>query len=59
MIDCIRLFYDMLGGQPRYRTVRPELKQIICGLKASLITRRYPTARRLREHLDEFVWSSD
>lgn len=58
VIDAIRIFYDMLGGQDRYRDQRPEIKWIICGLKRTLITRRFPTASHLREHLDSFEWSA-
>jgi len=56
IVDLIRLLYDMLGGQARYRYLRPELKHIICGLKHSLILDRFPTVARLREHLDLFGW---
>ena len=59
VIDCIRLFYDMLGGPRHYRQVRPEFKYIIAGLRHSLILERFPTARRLREHLDSFAWNLD
>jgi serine/threonine protein kinase len=59
IIDAVRIFYDMLGGQPRYREQRPEFKHIVCGLKRSMITKRFPTARQLREHLDSFEWASD
>ena len=56
VIDSVRLFYDMLGGKKWYPSQRPEIKQIVCGLKRSLITKRYRNARQLREHLDTFEW---
>ena len=55
----VRLLYDMLGGRRRYGTLRPELKQIICGLRHSLILSRYPTISRLRTHLDRFEWEGE
>ena len=57
VIDSIHLLHEMLGGQPRYAALRPELKRLICGLKRSIIIKRYPTARALRDHLDTFDWS--
>ena len=57
VVDCVRLLYDMLGGQKRYAEHPPEIKHIICGLKRSMIMKRFPTARQLREHLDRFEWS--
>jgi serine/threonine protein kinase len=58
VINAVRLLYDMLGGQKWYARQRPELRWIIAGLKRSIIARRFPTARRLREHLDAFEWGS-
>ena len=59
IIDAIRIFYDMLGGQRRYKDQRPEIKWIICGLKRTMISKRFPTARQLREHLDSFEWAGN
>ncbi|MHC4976813.1 MAG: protein kinase domain-containing protein [Planctomycetota bacterium] len=56
ILDLVRLLYDMLGGRARYSQQRPEIRQIIGGLKHSIILARFPTARRLREHLDRFEW---
>ncbi len=58
VIDAVRLLYDMLGGQKWYRTQRPEMKHIIGGLKRSVIAKRFPTARQLRDHLNRFEWGS-
>ncbi len=58
VINCIRLFYDMLGGQRWYAAQRREIKGIICGLKHGLIGKRFPTAMHLRRYLDEFEWDS-
>lgn len=58
VIQTIRILYDALGGQPRYQYQPPELKYICCGLRRDLITKRFPTARHLREHLESFTWTS-
>jgi len=54
--DLVRLFYDALGGAKRYSRQPPAVKQICCGLKRSLILKRYPTMFRLREHLETMTW---
>jgi hypothetical protein len=58
VIDAVRLFYDALGGRRRYAKHSPEIKAICCGLKRGLICRKFPTARRLREHLESFEWQA-
>ncbi len=50
--DMIRIFYDALGGQKTYARHPPEIKQIICGLKRSLIRGKFRTAGDLRAHLE-------
>ena len=54
--DMVRIFYDMLGGQKSYAKQPPVVKRICCGLKRSLIAKRFPTARHLQKHLDTFDW---
>jgi len=56
LLDAIRLFYDALGGQKHYARHPPEIKAICCGLKHGLIRKKFPTARKLREHLETFPW---
>jgi len=57
LIDAVRLFYDALGGRKHYSRQPPEVKKVCCGLKHSLIRKRFPTSRKLREHLESFGWS--
>jgi Protein kinase domain len=54
--STIRVFYDALGGQKHYRMMPPEVKGICCGLKRTLIARKFPNARRLLEHLSGLAW---
>ena len=56
IVDCVRLFYEMLGGRAKYSGLRPEFKRIICGLRHSLIHSRFPTAARLLHHIETFTW---
>ena len=55
--DLIRIFYDALGGPARYSKQPPEVKEICCGLKRSLILKKFRTVTALRIHLETRVWS--
>ena len=57
VVDLIRIFYDTLGGQKTYAKQREEIKFICCGLKRSLITKKFRTAEQLRTHLELMNWS--
>lgn len=56
VLDLVRLFYDALGGRRHYARQPRQVKEIVCGLKRSLILCRFRTARRLREHLETLRW---
>lgn len=58
VIQLIRILYDMVGGAKHYAAQPPEIKRICCGLQRNLISRRFPTAKHLREHLESFDWTS-
>ena len=55
--DAIRIFYDALGGQKHYRKQPQQIKDIICGLKQSLILKKFKSASALRVHLETQAWS--
>lgn len=54
--ELVRMFYDVLGGAQEYSKHPKEVKQIICGLKRSLILKRFRTAGQLREYLETMHW---
>jgi hypothetical protein len=54
--NLIRVFYDVLGGAHRYAKMPPEIKGICCGLKRSLIIRKFRTAGHLRQYLQNMPW---
>jgi serine/threonine protein kinase len=54
--DLIRLFYDAVGGSKHYSKQPPEVKLICCGLKRSLILKKFRTAGQLREYLETMPW---
>ena len=57
VIDLIRLFYDALGGAKYYSRQPREVKDICCGLKRSLILKKFKTAGQLRRYLETMQWS--
>jgi len=54
--NLIRLFYDIIGGQPVYSKHPQAIRNIICGLKRSIILARYPTISDLKIHLESSSW---
>ncbi len=54
--NLIRIFYDAIGGARHYARQPKEAKEICCGLKRSLIIRKFRTARHLRQHLENMTW---
>jgi len=57
IIKLIRIFYDSLGGSKSYPKLPSSLKYIICGLKRSIILKKFKTITALRIHLELMDWS--
>lgn len=55
-IDLIHIFYQSLGGQKHYHKQPPEIKAICCGLKKSLILKKFRRASELRQYLENMQW---
>ncbi len=56
VFDLIRVFYDVIGGARHYARHPPVVKEICCGLKRTLIQRKFRTAGQLREYLETIEW---
>ena len=54
--NLVRIFYDAIGGAKHYRKQPPQAKAICCGLKRSLILRKYRNAGQLRQYLETMQW---
>lgn len=54
--DLIRIFYDVMGGAKHYAKHPPEIKAICCGLKRSLILKKFRTANHIKEYLETIQW---
>jgi serine/threonine protein kinase len=56
ILDMIRIFYDVLGGARHYARQPRNVRDICCGLKQSLILKKFPTTSRLKDHLESMRW---
>ncbi len=54
--DLIRIFYDAIGGAKHYSKHPVEVKAVCCGLKRSLILKKFRAAGHLREYLETIQW---
>ena len=54
--DLIYIFYEAIGGQKRYSSHPQEVKNICCGLKRSLILKKFKTVSDLKLHLETQSW---
>jgi tRNA A-37 threonylcarbamoyl transferase component Bud32 len=56
--NVIRIFYDAIGGRKYYSKASKEARSIICGLKRSLILKKFPSASDLRIYLESASWEA-
>lgn len=56
IVDIIKIFYDAIGGQKHYSKHPPFIKSICCGLKKTLILKKFKTATALRTFLEANEW---
>ncbi len=54
--DIVRVLYDAVGGAPRYAKQPDAIKDICCGLRQTLILKKFPTTTHLRKHLESLEW---
>lgn len=57
LLGLIHVFYEVLGGRKYYSKHPDPVKQICCGLKGSLIFKKFKNVSQLREHLETMDWS--
>ena len=54
--NLIYVFYDAIGGAKQYAKQPQAIKFICCGLKRSLILKKFKTVTHLRKHLETMKW---
>ena len=53
---AVEIFYEAVGGRRLYARQPSEVKAICCGLKRSLILKKFRTAGQLRQYLETMEW---
>ena len=56
LFDLIGLFHHALGGAKQYHSHSDTIKYICCGLKRTLIQKKFKNMTQLREHLENLSW---
>lgn len=56
VVDLVHIFYEAVGGRKHYAKQPQVVKNICCGLKTSLILKKFRTVYKLRQHLEELTW---
>ena len=56
IVTLIQVFHEALGGSKHYAKHPDAIKYICCGLKTSLILKKFKTAGQLRRHLESMCW---
>ena len=54
--DLVNIFHECLGGTKYYARQPKAVKYICCGLKRSLILKKFRTVSQLREHIELMEW---
>jgi len=55
-VEMIRIFHEMIGGPKHYAKQSKAVKDIINGLKRTLILKKFRSATQLREYLETMQW---
>lgn len=56
LLGLIRVFYESMGGTKYYSKHPKNIKNICCGLKRSLILKKFKTITQLRKHIEDLEW---
>src|SRR5689334_5032268 len=56
VLNLVQVFHTLVGGRDRYRYQPPVVKDIIRGLKDSLILERFQSAGDIQRHLENLEW---
>ncbi|MGD1277241.1 MAG: protein kinase [Tepidisphaeraceae bacterium] len=57
VLNLVQVFYILVGGRPRYAEQPRVVKDIVRGLKDSLILARFCTAGDIQRHLETLQWN--
>jgi hypothetical protein len=57
VLNLIQVFHTIVGGRDHYAKQPSVVKEIIRGLKDSLILARFQSAGDIQHHLETLEWS--
>ncbi|MDB5171490.1 MAG: serine/threonine protein kinase [Phycisphaerales bacterium] len=57
VLNLVQVFHTLVGGRKRYGTQRKVVKNIIRGLRDSLILQRFQSAGDIQRHLENLDWA--
>jgi serine/threonine protein kinase len=52
ILDAIKVFYEAVGGAKSYPKLPDDVKAICCGLKKSIISKKFRSASQLKQYLE-------
>jgi len=55
-VEMIHIFYETIGGQKHYAKQPKAVKDIVNGLKRTLILKKFRSATQLREYIETMQW---
>lgn len=56
VVNMIHIFYEAIGGRKYYAKMPSQVKDICCGLKSSLIAKKFRNAGQLKAYLEMLEW---
>ncbi|HKZ53364.1 MAG TPA: hypothetical protein VJ085_08800 [Candidatus Acidoferrales bacterium] len=56
VVDMVKIFHEAVGGARHYTRLPREAKALCCGLKRSLILKKFRTTSHLRRYLETMQW---
>ena len=56
VVDLIKILYEAVGGRKHYKQQPKVIRNLCCGLKRTLILKKFRTAGKLREYLETLSW---
>jgi len=56
VVDLAHILFELIGGRQRYSKAGPEIRHFVCGLRPSLIARKFKTAGELKQAIDNLEW---
>ncbi|MCB0356044.1 MAG: hypothetical protein KDD40_03500, partial [Bdellovibrionales bacterium] len=57
IVNSIKIFHEIIGGQKSYNKHPPEIKSICLGLRKDLIIKKFKSAAHLKGYIENIIWS--